>query len=228
MASSKVWPASLADDGVVIIETPYLRDMVEQVEFDTIYHEHVFYYSLHSMQAILGTHGLRVAHVERIDIHGGSLRIFAGHEATPRELSESVVALEAEEEALGLASVAYYEAFSENVRQVGTSLRSTLDEFKSADARVAAYGAAAKGTVLLNTFEIGTETLDFVADRSPHKQGHYMPGVHVPIVSADELASRAPAACLLLAWNFAAEILEQQSAYRKAGGRFILPVPERR
>jgi hypothetical protein len=130
-----------------------------------------------------------------------------------------------EEAEIGLNGPAYYREFASNVETARHELRDILGEIQAQGGLVAGYGAAAKGTVLLNAFGIGAETLAFVADRSPHKQGLYMPGVRVPIVSADELLRRRPDACLLLAWNFAEEILAQQAPYRAAGGRFIVPVP---
>jgi SAM-dependent methyltransferase len=215
----------LKDDGVVIIETPYVRDMVERVEFDTIYHEHVFYYSLDSLSRVLDAHELSVVDVERVPVHGGSIRVTAARVTGGVDPRSSVAELRAQEGELQVGEPQFYRDFASNVESVGRELRQMLSDLKSDGAAIAAYGAAAKGTVLLNTFGIDGETIDFVADRSPHKQGRYMPGVRVPIVSADELARRRPEACLLLAWNFADEIMAQQAAYRASGGRFIAPVP---
>lgn len=217
----------LKPSGVAVIETPYVRELVDRLEFDTIYHEHVFYYSLSAVVGVLSRHGLAVSNVERIPIHGGSLRIYA----TPAGLqapSKAVTEVLREELDLGICEARYFHDFARRVEALGVELVGLLAERKNAGGSIAAYGAAAKGTVLLNAFGIGPETIDFVADRSPHKQGRYMPGVHLPIVPAERLVERAPDYCLLLAWNFADEILDQQAEYLKRGGRFIVPVPKPR
>jgi SAM-dependent methyltransferase len=214
----------LKPTGVIVIETPYVRDLVDRLEFDTIYHEHVFYYSLSSLELIFARHGLMISDVEHVSIHGGSLRVFVVHDGAARA-TPAVSTMLAEEAAAGLRGVEYFNGFAQRVLALGDELRSTLDREKAAGRSIAAYGAAAKGAVLLNAFGIGTETLDFVADRSPHKQGRFMPGVHVPIRPVEALATERPDTCLLLAWNFADEILEQQRGYRAAGGRFIIPAP---
>ena len=210
--------------GVLVIETPYVRELVDRLEFDTIYHEHVFYYSLSSLVHVLARHGLVISDVARISIHGGSLRVFAVHEgAAPA--TAAVQGLLAEEAALGMCTVDYFNGFGLRVEELGAELRTFLADLRDSGKRLAAYGAAAKGAVLLNAFGIGRETIDFVVDLSPHKQGRYMPGVHVPIRAPEELLAAQPDACLLLAWNFADEILAQQRAYRAAGGKFIIPAP---
>ena len=214
----------LKPEGVLVIETPYVRDLVDRLEFDTIYHEHVFYYSLTALARLLGQHGLVVADVERSPVHGGSLRLFVMPSAAS-EQGTSVRAMLDVESSLGINDPGYFDDFANSVTALGPALQSVLHDFRSAGQRVAAYGAAAKGTVLLNAFGIGRDAIDFVADRSPHKQGMYMPGVHIPIVPAERLDEAMPDACLLLAWNFRDEILAQQADYRRQGGRFILPIP---
>jgi hypothetical protein len=213
----------LKDDGVAIIEAPYLKDLIDHCEFDTIYHEHLCYYSLTALDRLFRRHGLHLEDVERLPIHGGSLRVSVGKRgaATP-----AVAALLSEEAAWGVDRFATYRDFGARVEALKASLRSTLAEFKRRGDRIAAYGAAAKGSTLLNYFGIGRETLDFVVDRSPHKQGRFMPGVHIPIRAPERLLEEMPDEVLLLTWNFADEILEQQKTYRKLGGRFIIPVPE--
>jgi SAM-dependent methyltransferase len=215
----------LADDGVAVIETPYVRDLVEGVEFDTIYHEHLFYYSLSALDRLFERNGVRVVDVQRIPIHGGSLRVFAASAPTASAPAPAVAALLEEEARLGLATLDYFGGFADRVEVLKGQLLTLLGELKDQGHRIAAYGAAAKGTVLLNAFGIGTERIEFVADRSEYKQGRYMPGVHVPIVGPEALLAEMPDEVLLLAWNFADEILEQQDDYRRRGGRFIIPVP---
>jgi SAM-dependent methyltransferase len=220
----------LKPSGIAVIETPYVRDLVERLEFDTIYHEHRYYHSLTALARILERHGLAVAGVERIAVHGGSLRIFAVHADRPTSdiagvPAGSVPAILDEERRLGLGTLGYYTDFAARVGAAGEELRRLLAELRADGRRVAAYGAAAKGTVLLNAFGIGADTIDFVVDRSPHKQGRYMPGVRIPIVATERLIADMPDACLLLAWNFADEILAQQGEYRDRGGRFIIPLP---
>jgi len=214
----------LKPTGLAVIETPYVRDLVDRLEFDTIYHEHVYYYSLSSLARLFGQHGLAIVDVERIAIHGGSLRVYAAPEGS-RSPDLVVAQLLDEEESGGVTQREYFVGFGQRVQALGEQLRDVLAGFRRRGDSVAGYGAAAKGAVLLNAFGIGADTLDFVADRSPHKQGYYMPGVHIPIVPAERLVEAMPEATLLLAWNFADEILAQQQPYRERGGRFILPGP---
>jgi SAM-dependent methyltransferase len=214
----------LKPGGVLVIETPYVRDLVDRLEFDTIYHEHVFYYSVSALVRLFERHGLSVADAERIPIHGGSLRVFVTHRPAARS-GGSVSTLLAEEASLGMCDIRYFDGFAERVEALGRQLRDVLGGLKARGRSVAAYGAAAKGTVLLNTFGIGRETIDFVVDRSPHKHGRFMPGVRIPIRPAEDLLALRPDDCLLLAWNFADEILAQQAAYRAAGGEFVIPGP---
>jgi len=215
----------LADDGVAIVETPYVRDLVDKLEFDTIYHEHLFYYSLTSFASLLDRHGLEIVDVERIPIHGGTLRVYA---ARPQAVAvaPSVERLLAEERELGMSEVGYFEGFAARVTGLCRKLVALLDRLAEDGCRVAAYGAAAKGTVLLNAAGIDARSIEFVADKNPHKQGYYMPGVHVPVVAPEEITERMPDYLLLLAWNFADEVMRQQSEYAAGGGRFIVPVPE--
>jgi SAM-dependent methyltransferase len=219
----------LKPDGVAVIEFPYVRDMVEGLEFDTIYHEHFSYFSLTAVRRLFLRHGLRIVDVEHLAIHGGSLRIFASPEpGAPQESAAMRGMLEAEE-AAGVAGIAYYRDFSARVDRLKRNLKALLSDLKAAGRRVAAYGASAKGSTLLNTFGIGGAELAFVLDRSSYKQGRYTPGTHLPILApAKLLEADAPDYLLLLTWNFEAEILAQQAEYRARGGRFIVPIPELR
>jgi SAM-dependent methyltransferase len=215
----------LKPGGVAIIEAPYVKDLIDRCEFDTIYHEHLCYFSLTALDRLFRRHGLAVARAERIPIHGGSLRIRVAH-AGAAGADESVRALLEEERRWGVGGLEFYREFAARVEKMKGELREMLSDLKGQGQRLAAYGAAAKGSTLLNYFQIGSETLDFVADRSTYKQGRFMPGVRVPIVAPVKLVEEMPDYVLLLTWNFADEILEQQAEYRRRGGRFIIPVPE--
>lgn len=217
--------ALLKPEGRIVLEFPYACDLMEHVEFDTIYHEHVFYFTVTALMPLFRRHGLEIIHVEHLPIHGGSLRLFAAH-AGARAVQASVPRFLEEERAKGVASTAYYESFGARVRRIREDLLALLRQLKGQGKSIAAYGASAKGSTLLNFYGVGTETLDFVADRSTAKIGRLTPGTHLPIVGAEALASRRPDYALLLTWNFAEEILRQQSAYSEQGGKFILPLPE--
>ena len=211
--------------GRIILEFPYAADFIEKGEFDTIYHEHVFYFSLTALRPLFARHGLAIFHVERLPIHGGSLRLFAGVAGAHRP-QPSVAALLDEEQHKGLSALGYYEGFAARVLAGKHALVRLLRQLKQQGKSIAAYGASAKGSTLLNFFGLGRDMLDFVADRSTYKQGRLTPGTHLPIVPPEALAERKPDYTLLLTWNFADEILEQQKAYRRQGGKFIVPIPE--
>lgn len=213
----------LKPGGVAVIEVPYVRDLVEHVEFDTIYHEHVFYFSLTSASRLFERHGLAVTDVERLPIHGGTLRLFVtpAGAASP---SAAVQTLFTDERAAGLDRAGFYEDFARAVATVKRSLTAQLTALRADGKRIAAYGASAKGATLLNYCGIGTELLEFVVDRNPLKQGRFMPGVHIPIVAVDRVLTEMPDYLLLLTWNFADEIMTQQAEYSARGGKFILPL----
>ena len=215
----------LKPEGCIVLEFPYACDLIEEVEFDTIYHEHVFYFTLTSLLPIFARHNVVVVDVEHLPIHGGSLRLFCSH-AGSRPIGPSVTSFMRQEQAKGIAFPRYYEDFGEHVANLKDQLVSLLRELKDKGHSIAAYGASAKGSTLLNYCDIGAEIIDFVADRSNAKQGWFTPGMHLPIVPAEELLRRQPHYTLLLTWNFADEILSQQTEYRRRGGRFIVPIPE--
>ena len=215
----------LKDEGVAVIESPYVKEMLDQTEFDTIYHEHLCYYSLTALDRLFRRHGLIIHDVERLPIHGGSLRIFAGLATAHPPISPTAADLLRAEQGWGVDRFATYQGFGQQVEQLKGQLIQLLTDLKHAGHRLAAYGAAAKGSTLLNYCGIGAETLDFVVDRSTYKQGHYMPGMHLPIYAPSKLLEMMPDYVLLLTWNFADEIMAQQAAYRRRGGKFIVPVP---
>jgi len=215
--------AVLKDDGVAVIEVPYLRDLIEKCEFDTIYHEHLCYFSVSALDALFRRNGLELRAVERIPVHGGSLRLFVARSGAS---SPAVTALLAEERTLGMLDARYYGDFSARVEKLKRDLVTLLRELKSQGKRLAAYGASAKGTTLLNYFGIGADLLEFVVDRSTEKQGRFTPGTHLPILAPDHLKRDRPDYLLLLAWNFLDEILAQQQEFRAQGGRFVVPVPD--
>jgi 2-polyprenyl-3-methyl-5-hydroxy-6-metoxy-1,4-benzoquinol methylase len=215
----------LQPDGVAVIEVPYVRDLIDHGEFDTIYHEHLAYFSATALVRLLTRHGLTLQDVRRLPIHGGSLRLYVGHEPTR---SAAVERLLAEEEQAGLTRGDYYRDFSRRVEAMREELRALLGAWKREGLRIAAYGAAAKGTILLNYVGLDRAWIDYVVDRNVHKQGRWVPGVRLPIRAPEALMQDRPDAVLLLAWNFAPEILEQQRAYLEAGGRFVIPIPRPR
>jgi SAM-dependent methyltransferase len=219
--------ACLTPDGAAVFEFPYLGEMLARTAFDTIYHEHVFYYSLAALARLAGRAGLEVFDVERQSVHGGSLRVFL-QRAGARPIVPAVGRLAGDETAAGLTSAARYAGFSGEVRRVCVELPALLRRLRADGRRLAAYGAPAKGTVLLNACGIGTDLLEFTVDRSPHKQGRLMPGVRLPIRPAEDLAKAMPDVTLLLAWNLADEIIAQQGEYLRRGGRFLVPIPSPR
>jgi SAM-dependent methyltransferase len=216
--------ALLKDEGVAVVEVPYVKELIDRCEFDTIYHEHLCYFSLTTLDRLFQRHGLVVADVERIAIHGGSLRLFVARAASARR-GPAVASLLAEEEAWGVGRAEFYRGFARRVEDLREQLRDLLIDLKRRGSKLAAYGAAAKGSTLLNYFGLGRETIDFVVDRSTYKQGRYMPGVRLPIHAPEKLLEERPDYVLLLVWNFAEEVLAQQAEYRAGGGKFIIPVP---
>jgi SAM-dependent methyltransferase len=212
----------LKDDGVAVIEAPYVRDLIDHGEFDTIYHEHLCYFSVTALKNLFERHGLSLNRVEPLAIHGGSLRLFVEKHAAPEA---SVTEYLASERRLGLNRLSYYAGFSVRVAGIRSELIALLQDLKRRGARIAAYGAAAKGTIMLNYAGLGGEVLDFVVDRNVHKQGRYVPGVRLRIEPPERVLESQPDYLLILPWNFKDEIMTQQDEYRRRGGHFIVPVP---
>jgi SAM-dependent methyltransferase len=213
--------------GTVTIEFPHLLELIEHVEFDTIYHEHYSYFSLYAIERVFSRHGLRLFDVEQLPTHGGSLRILAAHANRPGlEDSGLLRRLRTQESAAGLTDLASYSRFAERVENCKRSLLAFLGAARREGKTVAAYGAAAKGNTLLNFCGVTPADISQVADRNPHKQSKFLPGTHIPVVSPQALLEAKPDYVLILPWNLQAEIREQLQEIKQWGGRFVTPVPE--
>jgi SAM-dependent methyltransferase len=213
----------LADDGLMTIENPYVRDLVQHVEFDTIYHEHYCYFSCSAVDRLMARHGLHLNDVEYFpELHGGTLR---WHVNRLPDRTDRCAQLLTEEQRAGMHEVAYYARFSDRVRESQVALQELLEGLRARGRTVAAYGAAAKGATLLNSTGIGRDLVSYVVDRNVHKQGKLMPGCRLPIRPVDVLMQEPPDDVLILAWNFTQEIMSEQRAYAEAGGTFYVPLP---
>lgn len=215
----------LAPNGVFVIEMHYLVDLLEQGAFDTIYHEHVSYWALGPMVYLFNKYGMQVVDVERLPLHHGQLRVFV-HRKGHGKVQPSVAEILDMERSKGIHQFETYEHLAQSAAWIKRDLRRTIKDLLAQGERVVGYGAPAKGNTLLSFLEIGPDMIEYIADRSPLKQGCYTPGMHIPIVAPERLLEDQPDYVLLLAWNFADEIMEQQAEYRRRGGKFILPVPQ--
>ncbi len=214
----------LRDDGVLVIESHYLLDILAETAFDTIYHEHVSYWALGPMMKLFERSGMQVLSAEPLSIHHGQLRVFVGREGK-RSGNDSIAEVLEQERDAGLDKIKTFRAFRDRAMEIKQSLRTTLGQLREAGKQVVAYGAPAKGNTLLEFLEIGPDLIEYIVDRSPLKQGLYTPGTHIPVVPTERLLEDQPDYVLLLAWNFVDEVLRQQQEYRNRGGKFILPVP---
>jgi SAM-dependent methyltransferase len=217
--------AVLREDGIFIFEVPYLADLLSKNLFDTIYHEHLSYFSLRPLLYHFKQHKMQILDVQKVDSHGGSLRVFVRNAKQDQENPDSLQKFLNLEEELSIYSSETWQKFSNRVRQNREKFRNLLNELKSAGKRIAGYGAPAKGNTLLNYFGINDKDLEYIADDSPLKQNLFTPGSHILVSSPDRLSLDQPDYVLILAWNFADSIIARLSAFRSAGGKFILPVP---
>ncbi len=215
----------LTDDGVAVIECPYLLELIDQREFDTIYHQHLCYFSVMALDQLFRRHGLFLNDVVLTDIHGGSLRLFVERKENP---SDTVKGLLKDEKERGVDTLAFYRGFAEQVETVKRDLMAKLEELKEQGAKIVGYGAAAKACTLMAYCGIDRRHLAWVADLNERKHGRFMGGNHLEIVPPERLMKDQPDWCLILAWNFADEIVKQQDAYRREGGGFLVPIPELR
>ncbi|MGZ5041305.1 MAG: methyltransferase domain-containing protein [Usitatibacter sp.] len=220
--------AALKPAGVVTLEFPHLMRLLERVQFDTVYHEHFSYFSLHAVTRILERAGLRVWDVEELPTHGGSLRVYACHAQDPRAASDAVARILAEEAARGMLDLAVYRDFQPRVEKVKDDFVSFLIESKRAGRRVGAYGAAAKGNTLINYAGVKPDLIGYVCDAAPSKQGRFLPGSHIPVLAPAELRARRPDVVIVLPWNIADEVVRQHGYIREWGGRFATLAPELR
>lgn len=218
---------ALKNNGVVTMEFPHLMRLVEESQFDTIYHEHLSYFSFCTVQRIFSKHGLTLFDVEELPTHGGSLRIYARHqEDSTWAISSNVNAIQECELVAGMDDLSYYQGFQNKADTVKYSLLSFLLEQKQSGAKVVGYGAAAKGNTLLNYCGVKKDLIRFVVDVSPHKQGKVLPGSHIPVVKEDEITRLKPDYVLILPWNIQDEIMDQLNYIRKWSGKFVVPIPE--
>lgn len=214
----------LKDDGFAIIEVPYFLDLVQKLEFDTIYHEHVFYFGLKPLRQLFKQNKLHIFDYEKLSIHGGTCRLYVGHDHVHKEfnrISQEILC----EENFGLYQLATFEKFVKNLLVLKENIKNQLMLLKNANKKVAAYGASAKGTTLLNFFDISPELIEFVVDRSVAKQGLYTPGKNFPILQPQDLITHNIDVALLLSWNFKEEIVKQQKEFLDNGGKFLCPLP---
>lgn len=215
----------LADDGVFVFEVSYLVDVIEKNLFDTIYHEHLDYHSVKPLVEFFHSHGLELIEAIRVESHGGSLRGVAQRLGGPKSVGDSVFEAISREQSMGFDRAETLRDFAIYVNKIKKELVDLLSELKSQGKRIAGFGAPAKATTLLYHFGVGSESIDFIVDDSPLKQGLYSPGMHIPVVPSSELYFRKPDYVLILAWNFSEFIIHKHTAYRDQGGRFIVPLP---
>lgn len=216
----------LKQDGVFVIEFPYLGDMIQKNLFDLVYHEHLSHFSIKPLITFFALQGMKVFDVKKVSSHGGSARVFVARKDSKFRINPFLKEILADEKKLGLYEAKTFKAFADQVKQNATKLENLLDGIKRDGKTIAGYGAPAKGNTLLNYFKIGKDTLDYIVDDAPLKQGLYTPGTHIPIVSSEKLKKNPPDYLFILAWNFAEPIMKKLTDFSIGGGKFIIPVPE--
>ena len=218
--------AALKPSGTITLEFPHLLRLIESTQFDTIYHEHFSYLSLHAVSRIFAAAGLKIVDVEELSTHGGSLRIYGSHEEAAIQPGEAVARILGEERKHGLLDLATYAAFQSRAEKIKNDFLAFLIEQKRTGKKVAAYGAAAKGNTLLNFAGVKPDLLSFVCDAAPSKQGKFLPGSHIPIHSPEKLAAESPDFVVILPWNIAEEVIHQNTALHSRGTNFVTAVPK--
>jgi SAM-dependent methyltransferase len=217
----------LKPTGLITMEFPHLLQLMEQNQFDTIYHEHFSYFSFHAVEQVFARHGMKLFDVEELPTHGGSLRIYACHDQdASKPIGTRARELKSREEAAGFSQLNHYLSFGPQVEATKRKLLSFLISARQEGKRVVGYGAPAKGNTLLNYCGVRTDLIDYTVDRSPHKQGHFLPGVHIPIYAPEQIRQTHPDYLLILPWNLREEVMHQMSCIREWGGKFVLPIPE--
>jgi D-mycarose 3-C-methyltransferase len=214
----------IGNNGVFIFEVPYLVDLIKNLEFDTIYHEHLSYFSILPLLKLVEQFGLEIFDVRKQSVHGGTLRIFVSKKDN-YSINNSVKIFLNEEHKLGLDNIEFYQKFSTNVKELKKNLIKLLIQLKKENKLIFGYGASAKGNVLLNYCDIDSHILEYIVDTTPLKQGKYTPGTHIPVLSPEKMVDNAENIALLLAWNYKSEILEKEKKFRAQGGKFLIPIP---
>ena len=216
--------ALLDEDGFLIIESPHILKLIENTEFDTVYHEHLSYLSLKPLIKLVKSHGLKIAKVKTYDIHGGSIRMYIEHKGQNRS-DGSVQRLVAKERSAGLHGLKCYREFNRKVEKIKYDLVAKISDLKKQNKRISGFAASAKGNTLLNYCGIDYKTIDFIFDDTPEKQNKLTPGVHIPVISPKYILEKSPDYLVILAWNFADEIISKTKSFKKQGGKYILPIP---
>ncbi|MHC4267362.1 MAG: class I SAM-dependent methyltransferase [Planctomycetota bacterium] len=218
----------LEQDGLIIIEAPYLGNFINQMEYDTVYHEHLCYFSVNALIRLCNTVKLSIIRFDLVPVHGGSFRMYVGLKGQHKEHSKDVLKFAEEEKQMGLTGLSRFERFAEGVKENQRAVRALLKSLRDDGKTIAGYGAPAKGNTLLNYCCIDTNIIPYTVDKNPLKIGLYTPGMHIPVLPVSTLIERQPDYVLILAWNFAEEIMKQQQEYYNRGGKFIIPIPEPR